>query len=86
KAGLLKACEKRPIPVEMIDDAVYHIEKSLRNMNEQEIASTEIGEAVMERLFTLDEVAYIRFASVYRQFTDIQRFIEELNQLIEKKS
>lgn len=86
KMGLLKACEKRPISMEAIDGAVYDIEKNLRNHHEHEVSSTSVGEAVMERLFHLDEVAYIRFASVYRQFKDIQRFVEELNDLIQKKT
>lgn len=84
-AGMLKACEKRPIPTEQIEEAAYEIEKLLRNSHEREVSSEEVGEAVMESLFKLDEIAYIRFASVYRQFTDIQRFMQELSTLIEKK-
>jgi transcriptional repressor NrdR len=86
KAGLLKACEKRPISSEAVEAVVYDIEKALRNSHEQEALSAEVGELVMERLFQLDEVAYIRFASVYRQFKDIQRFIDELNHLRQKRS
>ncbi|GAB6172418.1 transcriptional regulator NrdR [Paradesulfitobacterium aromaticivorans] len=84
-AGMLKACEKRPITVEQIEQAAYDIDKALRNSHEREVSSEEVGEAVMEHLFNLDEVAYIRFASVYRQFTDVQRFMQELNELMEKK-
>lgn len=84
-AGMLRACEKRPISTEQIEDAAYAIEKILRNSNEREVSSSQVGEAVMEQLFGLDEVAYIRFASVYRQFGDIQRFMEELHELIEKR-
>lgn len=84
-AGMLKACEKRPVAVEQIEQAAYDIDKALRNGHEREVSSEEVGEAVMERLFNLDEVAYIRFASVYRQFTDVQRFMQELNELMEKK-
>jgi len=85
-SGLQKACEKRPIPTETLEQAVSEIERYFRDENEREVASEKIGEAVMDRLFELDEVAYIRFASVYRQFKDIQKFMEELNQLIKKKN
>jgi transcriptional repressor NrdR len=84
-AGMLRACEKRPISAEQLEDAAYAIEKKLRNSHEREVSSAEVGEAVLEQLFELDEVAYIRFASVYRQFGDIQRFMEELHELIEKR-
>ena len=84
-AGMLRACEKRPISTDQIEDAAYAIEKILRNSNEREVSSAQVGEAVLEQLFGLDEVAYIRFASVYRQFGDIQRFMEELHELIEKR-
>jgi len=84
-AGMLRACEKRSISIEEIEDAAYAIEKKLRNRMEREVSSSEVGEAVLEQLFNLDEVAYIRFASVYRQFKDIQRFMEELHELIEKR-
>lgn len=84
-AGMLRACEKRPVAVQDIEDAVYAIEKTLRNRYEREVPSTEVGEAVMEHLYEMDEVAYIRFASVYRQFRDIQRFMEEMHELIERR-
>ena len=84
-AGMRRACEKRPISTDQIEDAAYAIEKILRNSNEREVSSAQVGEAVLEQLFELDEVAYIRFASVYRQFGDIQRFMEELHELIEKR-
>ncbi|KLU67225.1 transcriptional repressor NrdR [Desulfosporosinus acididurans] len=84
-AGMRRACEKRPISTEQIEEAAYNIEKALRNTHEREVTSAEVGEAVLEQLFGLDEVAYIRFASVYRQFGDIQRFLEELHELIEKR-
>lgn len=83
--GMLRACEKRPISMEAIEEAAYTIEKELRNSHEREVSSKEVGEAVMERLFSLDEVAYIRFASVYRQFTDVQRFMRELQELVQRK-
>lgn len=84
-AGMLRACEKRPISTEQIEDVAYAIEKTLRNSHEREVSSAEVGEAVLEQLFDLDEVAYIRFASVYREFRDIQRFMEELDELIKKR-
>lgn len=84
-AGVLRACEKRPISIERIEEVIYTIEKNLRNSHEREVSSTEIGEAVMSVLIQLDEVAYIRFASVYREFNDIQRFLQELHELVEKR-
>lgn len=84
-AGMLKACEKRPVSTEQIENVAYDLEKSLRNKFEREVSSVEVGEMVMEKLFVLDEVAYIRFASVYRQFTDLQKFMEELHELIAKR-
>lgn len=85
KSGILRACEKRPISIEQIEDVVYEIEKNLRNSHDREVPSKDIGEAVMKVLIQLDEVAYIRFASVYREFNDIQRFLRELHELAEKK-
>ncbi len=83
--GMQRACEKRPISMEAIEEAAYTIEKELRNSHEREVSSEEVGEAVMKRLFDMDEVAYIRFASVYRQFTDVQRFMRELQELVQRK-
>jgi len=85
KVGILRACEKRPVSLEQIEKVIYEIEKSLRNRYDREIPSPAIGEAVMHALVQLDEVAYIRFASVYREFNDIQRFLQELHELVEKK-
>lgn len=84
-AGMLRACEKRLISTEQIENAAYAVETKLRNSHEREVCSADVGEAVLEQLFDLDEVAYIRFASVYRQFRDIQRFMEELHELIQKR-
>lgn len=84
-AGLLKACEKRPVSTEKLENIVSDIERQMRDMNEREVPSEKLGEVVMEKLFDLDEIAYIRFASVYRQFKDIQKFMEELDQLVKKK-
>lgn len=85
KAGILRACEKRPVSIEQIENLVYQIEKGLRNGQDREVPSKAIGEGVMDALVQLDEVAYIRFASVYREFKDIQRFLEELHELVEKR-
>ncbi len=81
--GVLKACEKRPISPDQIEKMIDDIEKDVRNTTEREITSNEVGEIVMERLKELDEVAYVRFASVYRQFKDINSFMSELQQLLE---
>ncbi|GAB3065072.1 transcriptional regulator NrdR [Virgibacillus ainsalahensis] len=80
--GLIKACEKRPVPLGKIEEIAFHVEKELRNSGVSEIDSKEIGEMVMERLSEVDEVAYVRFASVYRQFKDITVFLDELKDLI----
>ena len=83
--GVLNACYKRPVPAEEIQKTIDAIELSIFNREEKEIPSSEIGEIVMENLKTLDPVAYVRFASVYRQFKDINTFMEELNKLINEK-
>ena len=82
--GLLKACEKRPITIVDLQAIASEIELELQNSLEREIKTTEIGEMVMERLKTIDEVAYVRFASVYRQFKDINTFMLELNKLLKE--
>jgi transcriptional repressor NrdR len=83
--GLLRACEKRPISVSQIEAIVDDIEKELYNSMEKEIDSKKIGEMLMNRLKKIDDVAYVRFASVYRQFKDINTFLEELNKLINER-
>ncbi|MBM7597736.1 transcriptional repressor NrdR [Virgibacillus halotolerans] len=80
--GLIRACEKRPVPLEKIEALALDVEKELRDNGTAEIDSKEIGELVMKRLSDLDEVAYVRFASVYRQFKDISVFLDELKDLI----
>ncbi len=82
--GLFKACEKRPVSAATLEQAVDAIELALRNQLRPEVSSQEIGEMVMDQLSTIDEVAYVRFASVYRQFTDINRFRQELDKLLER--
>jgi transcriptional repressor NrdR len=84
--GIIKATEKRPVSVNRINDLVDEIEKKLYNIMEKEITSKTIGEIIMEKLKELDEVAYVRFASVYRQFKDINTFMEELSKLLDKES
>ncbi len=81
KGGIIKACEKRPVPMYKIDELVESIKKQVYNSMEQEIQSKKIGEMVMEGLMTLDEVAYVRFASVYRSFKDISTFLSEIEKL-----
>ena len=85
KRGIIKACEKRPVPLEKIDALVDEIAKRVYNSMEQEISSKAIGEMVMEGLKGLDEVAYVRYASVYRSFKDISSFMSELQKMMEKK-
>ena len=80
--GLVKACEKRPVPMARLEAAVNDIEQQLQNSLHREIKSQYIGELVMEKLKEVDEVAYVRFASVYRQFKDIETFRNELNKLL----
>jgi transcriptional repressor NrdR len=80
--GMLRACEKRPVSLDQLEAAVDHIEAQLQNGLDREVSSEEIGECAMEQLRQLDEVAYVRFASVYRQFKDINTFMEELAKLL----
>ncbi|WP_408007158.1 transcriptional regulator NrdR [Pseudalkalibacillus sp. A8] len=84
--GLIKACEKRPVPLEVLEEVVNTVEKDLRNDGSSEIQSKEIGERVMDHLAKIDEVAYVRFASVYRQFKDINVFIDELKDLLKREN
>jgi transcriptional repressor NrdR len=80
--GLVRACEKRPVSLEVLEHVVNEIEKELRSSGQSEIPSKDVGEKVMERLYHVDEVAYVRFASVYRQFKDINVFMRELEDLL----
>lgn len=83
--GLIRACEKRPVSYQTLEGLVAEIELSLQNQIDREVSSSQIGELVLERLKQLDEVAYVRFASVYREFKDIDSFMAELKQLMENK-
>ncbi len=86
KRGIIKACEKRPVAIEDIDALAEDISKRVYNSMEREISSKAIGEMVMEGLKKLDEVAYVRYASVYRSFKDINSFMSELQKMMENKS
>ena len=84
-SGVMKACEKRPVPQARLEQLVDTVEQKLFGTLETEISSQKIGEMVMQELKNVDEVAYVRFASVYRQFKDINTFLEELNSLLQNK-
>lgn len=83
--GMLRACEKRPVSMAEMEAAVDEIEQSIQNSLDREVSTAQIGELVMEKLKPLDEVAYVRFASVYRQFKDINSFMRELTKILEEK-
>ena len=81
RAGMIKACEKRPVSIAQIDQIALDIEKQIQNSLKQEIPSQEIGEMIMARLKEVDEIAYVRFASVYRQFKDVTNFIKLITEM-----
>ena len=83
--GMVRACEKRPVSMADLEAATTEIEQIIQNSLEREVSTGKIGELVMERLKPLDEVSYVRFASVYRQFKDINSFMHELNKILEEK-
>ena len=83
--GMIRACEKRPVPLELLEQKTDEIEQDLQDSMEREVSTEEIGEKVMDRLRSVDQVAYVRFASVYRQFKDIDTFMAELNKLLSEK-
>ena len=84
-AGILRACEKRPVSIQQIETMVNTIESKIQSALEREITTAQIGELAMEEIKKVDEVSYVRFASVYRQFKDINTFMEELNKLLTEK-
>ena len=84
-AGLVKACEKRPVSMDKMEEMTDRIERELQKKYDKEVNSKDIGELVMETLVKLDEVAYVRFASVYRQFHDVNQFMRELKGMLDKK-
>lgn len=83
--GMLKACEKRPIPLEVLERASFAVEKAVRDAGKGEVTSSEIGELVMEKLKQIDDVAYVRFASVYREFRDLDSFREEVERILAER-
>ena len=83
-SGILKSCEKRPVSLQKVEDLVDKVERELYKKYEKEVGAHSIGELVMERLHRVDQVAYVRFASVYRQFKDINEFMSELKDLLKK--
>ncbi len=83
--GLLRSCQKRPVSISDLEKMIDEIENTLQNSLDREISSEKIGELVMEKLKNIDEIAYVRFASVYRQFKDINTFMDELNKLLNSK-
>ena len=83
-AGLQRACEKRPISVTVLEKLIERIEQRLQDVGEREVHSRQIGEQIMQELQSLDEVAYVRFASVYRSFKDVNEFMNEVKELLEK--
>lgn len=83
--GMVRACEKRPVPMAELERAADEIEQIIQNSLDREVSTAHIGELVMERLKPLDEVSYVRFASVYRQFKDINSFMQELNKILAEK-
>lgn len=84
-AGIIKACEKRPVSIDKMEEIVIQVERALQKKTGREVPSTRIGELVMEKLKSLDDVAYVRFASVYRQFRDVEQFMTELKVMLNKE-
>lgn len=84
-AGLVKACEKRPVSVDKMEEVTTQVERQIQKDYEREVSSRDIGELIMEKLAQLDEVAYVRFASVYRQFRDVNQFMSELKVMLDKE-
>jgi transcriptional repressor NrdR len=83
-AGIMKACEKRPVSMERMEDIATSVERAIQRKSDREVNSQDIGELIMEKLRTLDDVAYVRFASVYRQFKDVSQFMKELKTMLDK--
>jgi len=83
--GIMKACEKRPISMEKMEEVVVQVERAIQKKSDREVASSRIGELVMEKLKAMDDVAYVRFASVYRQFKDLGQFMVELKDILNKE-
>ncbi len=84
-AGIMKACEKRPISIDKMEEIVISVERAVQKKSDREVSSRLIGELVMDRLRVLDDVAYVRFASVYRRFQDVSQFLSALNEILERE-
>lgn len=84
-SGVIKACEKRPVAMEKMEEIITQVERAIQKKSDREVAASRIGELVMEKLKALDDVAYVRFASVYRQFKDVGQFMEELEGILNKE-
>ncbi len=84
-SGIIKACEKRPVSIEKMEDVLTQVERAIQKKSDREISASRIGELVMEKLKSLDDVAYVRFASVYRQFKDVGQFMQELKDMLDKE-
>jgi len=84
-AGVVRACEKRPISIEKMEEIITQVERAIQKKSDREVSASRIGELVMEKLKVLDDVAYVRFASVYRQFKDVGQFMEELKDILGKE-
>jgi len=84
-SGIMKACEKRPVSIEKMEDIATSIERTIQRKSDREVSTQDIGELVMEKLRLLDDVAYVRFASVYRQFKDVSQFMKELKVILDKE-
>lgn len=84
-AGIIRACEKRPISIEKMEEIISQIERAVQKKSDREVLASRIGELVMEKLKVLDDVAYVRFASVYRQFRDVGQFMQELKDMLDKE-
>ena len=84
-AGIIRACEKRPVSVEKMEGIITQVERTIQKKSEREVLTSRIGELVMERLKLIDDVAYVRFASVYRQFKDVGQFMVELKDILERE-
>ena len=84
-SGIMKACEKRPIGVEKMEEIITQVERAIQKKSDREVSSSRLGELIMEKLKVLDDVAYVRFASVYRQFKDVGQFMQELKDILDKE-
>lgn len=84
-AGIMRACEKRPISMERMEEIIMQVERAIQKKPDREVSSSLVGELVMEKLKALDDVAYVRFASVYRQFKDVGQFMQELKDILDKE-